>query len=147
MIWREAILPALLMAITAALLIGGFAAGYSWTAITFPLAAGGAVCVLCVVELIAIRERRSATAPAMPADGEAEPLSPSSFAWMFALAFFLFGLGFVAGPAAYLLVCLRANGFSWGLSAGIAVASLAVTWGLFIKAMGILLPVAPLWMN
>jgi hypothetical protein len=66
---------------------------------------------------------------------------------MFALALFLFGLGFVAGPAAYLLICLRANGFSWGLSASVAVASLAVTWGLFIKTMGILLPVAPLWMN
>lgn len=145
--WREAALPALLMAVCAALLIGGFAAGYSWTAIAFPLAAGGAVCVLCAVELMGIRERRNATAPAMPEEATPEPLSRSSFAWMFALAFFLFGLGFVAGPAVYLLVCLRANGFSWGLSAAIAAGSVAVTWGLFIKAMGVLLPVMPLWMG
>jgi hypothetical protein len=144
---REAILPALLLAMTAALLIGGFAVGYSWTAIVFPLASGGAVCVLCTIELIAIRERRSATVPAMTAEDETAPLSPASIAWMFALALFLFGLGFVAGPAAYLLVCLRANGFSWPLSTCIAVASLAVTWGLFIKIMGILLPIVPLWMT
>lgn len=143
--WREAILPLLLLAISAALLIGGFAAGYSWTALAFPLAAGGAVCVLCAVELMAICRRYSATAPAMPDDGDPESLSLASIAWMFALALFLFGLGFVAGPAAYLLVCLRANGFSWPLSTGIAVASVAVTWGLFIKIMGILLPIVPLW--
>ena len=144
---REAILPALLLAATAALLVGGFVADYSWTAIAFPLAAGTAVCVLCVIELIAIRERRSAMVPAIVADEESTPLSPASMAWMFALALFLFGLGFVAGPATYLLVCLRANGFSWQLSAGVAIASLAITWGLFIKTMGILLPIIPFWMT
>jgi len=146
---REATLPALLLAIIAALLIGGFAADYSWTAIAFPLAAGGAVCVLCIVELMAVRERRSATVPVvttMTPGEETAPLSLDSIAWMFALALFLFGLGFVAGPAIYLLICLRANGFSWSLSTGIAAASLAVTWGLFIKTMGILLPIVPLWM-
>lgn len=144
---REAILPALLLVGTAALLIGGFAADYPWTAIVFPLAAGVAVCLFCAVELVAIRERRSATVPAAPDDGATPPLSPASLAWMFALAVFLYGLGFVVGPAAYLLVCLRANGSSWQLSAGVAVASLAVTWGLFIKTMGVLLPVMPLWMG
>ena len=39
---------------------------------------------------------------------------------MFALAVFLYAFGFVAGPALYLLACLRANGFSWIVSGGIA---------------------------
>ena len=77
----------------------------------------------------------------------AGPLSWPSLIWIFALAGFLFGLGFVAGPACYLLIFLRANRFSWASSASIAAASVVVTWGLFIKIIGILLPVAPLWMG
>jgi hypothetical protein len=75
-----------------------------------------------------------------------EPLSLASVGWIFALIVFLYVFGFVVGPALYLLAFLRVNGFSWLTAATIALASAAVTWGFFIKAIGILLPVAPLWM-
>jgi len=121
------------------------AATFTWTALQFPLGAGILLCAFCAGELAAtLSGRRAETA----LDAErAEPLSWMSLVWIFALGGFLFGLGFVAGPAFYLLIYLRANRFSWVFAATIAVASVAVTWGLFIKIIGILLPVAPLWMS
>jgi hypothetical protein len=75
-----------------------------------------------------------------------EPLSFSSIGWMFALIAFLYAFGFVVGPALYLFAFLRVNGFAWSTATTIGLASVAVTWGFFIKTIGILLPVAPLWM-
>jgi hypothetical protein len=70
----------------------------------------------------------------------------SSVVWIFALAPFLYGLGFVLGPACYLLIYLRAKRFSWQFCFAVAAASVVITWGFFIKTIGILLPVVPLWM-
>jgi hypothetical protein len=141
----EVIFPALILALTAAFLaLGNFVYEYSWTSFAFPLAVGGVLCALCAA---VIASALAGPRVAVPAQGPDEPMpfSLASLAWMFALALFLFGLGFVAGTAAYLLVCLRGNGFSWRLSAAVAAGSLLVTWGLFIRVMGILLPVWPLW--
>ena len=142
--------PALiLVAVSLLLIVGLFVLEYSWTAIAFPLVAGGLLCGLCVLEMTRVLARRAATVPAerVESDQLAPHHSLSSIAWMFALAVFLYGLGFVFGPAAYLITCLRANGFSWRLSVGVAVASLLFTWGLFVKVMGILLPIQPLWLS
>jgi hypothetical protein len=141
----EMIFPAAIFVFVAVMVAAGhFVFQFTWTAFVFPLGTGLAVCALCAVELIRLRGGAETTAPA----GDAPPpLSIPGLAWMAALAVFLFGLGFVAGPAAYLLACLRANGFSWGLAAGVAAASVAVTWGLFIKVMHVLLPITPLWMS
>jgi hypothetical protein len=146
----EFIFPALIFAAVALLLVlGNSVFAYTWTAYVFPLGAGVVLCALCAAEMAVALRARERAAPAARAAATADaaaPFSLASFAWMFALAAFLYALGFVAGPALYLLVCLRANGVSWALSAGVALASLLVTWGLFIKVMGIQLPLAPLWL-
>jgi hypothetical protein len=140
---RSAILfPALILLAAGGLSIYA-AVTFTWTALQFPLGTGVLLCVLCAGELAATLSGRQ---PGATLDAErAGPLSWPSFVWIFALGGFLFGLGFVAGPACYLLIYLRANGFSWLLSMGIAIASVAVTWGLFIKIMGIQLPIVPLF--
>jgi hypothetical protein len=135
--------------VTAALLAYG-ASNYPWTALVFPLGAGLILCGLCAGEaamvLMAHHGQPGPEVDATAGEEAAAPLSLATMGWIFALPAFLYGLGFVAGPACYLLVCLRANRVSWPASVGIAVASVAVTWGLFIKVVGVLLPVAPLWM-
>jgi len=142
---RGVVFPALILAFTTVMLaIGYFHYHYSWTAFAFPLAAGLAVFLLCAFEIAALLRARGAGAP-----GAAVPpsLSLSGIAWLFALAAFLFGFGFVFGAALYLLVCLKANGFSWRLSIGTAAVSLLVTWGLFIHVLRVQLPVPPSWMG
>ncbi len=141
----EALFPSLLFIIVTGLLVAGFTVlGYSWPVIAFPFGAGAIMCALCAVEVVrTIAGHRPRT---LPEEEELEPLTWSSVAWVFALGGFVYGLGFVFGPAAYLLVYLRANGSSWRLSLAIAAASLPVTWGLFIKVLRVLLPIQPLWM-
>ena len=131
------------------LVVGGLsiyaAMTFTWTALQFPLGAGVLLCALCAGEIAATLSGRQAQ---VTLDAErAGPLSRPSVFWIFALAVFLFGLGFVAGPACYLLIYLRANRFSWVFSASIAAGSVVVTWGFFIKIIGILLPVMPMWMG
>lgn len=146
----ELVFPFLILVVIAALLAYG-AANYTWTALAFPLGAGLILCGMCIGELASVLRARGRQPVAEidaieVAEGPA-PLAFASVAWIFALAIFLYGLGFVAGPACYLLIYLRASRFSWPVSAGIAAASVVVTWGFFIKIIGILLPIAPLWMG
>ncbi len=143
----EAIFPALIVIFVATLLVlGNFVFEYSWTAFAFPLAAGAFLCVLCALEIAGVLvTRREAPALIAQAEEDRPPLSLPSLAWMFGLAAFLYAFGFVAGPALYLVACLRANGFSWVLAVSVAVGSVLLTWGLFINIMGILLPIEPLW--
>jgi hypothetical protein len=145
----ELIFPCVIFAAIAALITYA-AVNYTWTALAFPLGAGLILCGLCAVEAATLLAAgRGRTAPPVDAveEEKSAPLSLNSITWIFGLAVFLYGLGFVAGPACYLLVYLLANRFSWPVVAGIATASVVVTWGVFIKILGILLPVAPLWMG
>lgn len=140
----EMAFPALILAFTAAMLAVGYLYyDYSWTSFAFPLAAGLVVCLLCLFEIVAILRRPGAMAP-RAADTPA--LSLAGLAWLFALAPFLYAFGFVFGAALYLLVCLRANKFSWRLSVSTAVLALLVSWGLFVSILGVQLPIKPLWM-
>jgi hypothetical protein len=139
---RAAALPAFLLVAVAGLLGAGYLLlDYSPAVLAFPAGIGGVLCALCALEIA-----RALGSRAAPPAAALEPLSPAALAWMFALAAFILALGFVLGPAAYLLACLRANGGSWRLAAGVAAASVALTWGLFIEVFGILLPVAPPWL-
>ncbi len=142
---RAAILfPALvLFAVGGLTIYAAFA--FTWTALQFPLGAGIALCAMCAGEIMATISGQQA-GPTPDAE-RAGPLSWPSLGWIFALAGFLFGLGFVAGPACYLLIFLRASRFSWAFALAIAAASVLVTWGLFIRIIGILLPVMPLWVR
>jgi hypothetical protein len=142
----EAIFAGAILVVVAALIaIGYFVNHYSWITFVFPLIVGTVVCALCLIELARLRSEPDVI-PVADEDAPL-PLSGSSLAWMFALIAFLYGLGFVFGPALYLLACLRANDFSWRLSGSIAAVSLLVTWGLFIKVMGVLLPIWPPWLS
>lgn len=141
----EILFPAVLLAAVAALIAGGFVAGYSWTVIAFPLGAAVIVCGLSALQMswaVAGKADRAAAA-----EEQLAPLTVASLAWVFALGLFVAGLGFVFGPAAYLLVYLRAHGSSWTLSVVTALASIVVTWGLFIKFLQVLLPIEPIWMG
>jgi Tripartite tricarboxylate transporter TctB family len=148
----EAIFPAVIVTGVVALVAGGiFLAQYSWKVIAFPFGAAVIICALCLFLLATMLIGRTAQpiseASAQPSDMPTEPLTMASLAWLFALALFLAGLGFVFGPAAYLLAYLRAHGSSWLLSTAIAAGSLLVTWGLFIKVLRVLLPLQPLWLG
>jgi hypothetical protein len=137
------VFPALTLAFTTAMLaVGYFHYHYSWTAFAFPFAAGVALCLLCAFEIAALPRRHAAGAP-----GAADPLSLAGMAWLFALAGFLYAFGFIFGAALYLFVCLKGNRFSWRLSLGTAIASLLIGWGLFVKVLGVQLPITPLWMG
>lgn len=138
------VFPALIL-----ILVGGLTiyavVNFTWTALQFPLGAGILLCAMCVAELAATLSGRQAETTV-----EAERAGPPpwrSLGWIFALGGFLYAFGFIAGPALYLLIYLRANRYSWAFAASIAAGSVAVTWGLFIKIIGVLLPVMPLWMG
>jgi len=148
----QLVFPAAVAAAVIVLLaLGYYYYEYGWTTFAFPLGVGIAVCLLCAIEIAGVlRGRRAVTEPAGSdidsTDTEQERLSLPAVGWMFALVVFLYAFGFIFGAAIYLLVCLRFNGFSWIASAIVALGSMLVTWGLFIKVLDILLPVWPLWM-
>ena len=142
----ELAFPSIIFALVAAFAVGGIVIGeYPWGVIVFPFGAATVVCILCAIEIVRVVKGKAA--PETQPEQTDDEISLKALGWLFALAPFLYGLGFVFGPAAYLLACLWANGVSWRLSIPIAAASLLVTWGLFIKLMSVLLPVAPLWLG
>lgn len=142
MIRAAALFPAFLLLAVAGLLATGYLVyEYSPAVLGFPLGVGALLCLLCALEIGRTLTGRAA------ASSQGEQLSIAALAWMFALAAFVLVLGFVFGPALYLLACLRANGFGWRLAIAVAAASIAVTWGVFIEIFGILLPVAPPWLS
>ena len=141
----EIAFPAVLFAVVAALIAGGFAAGYSWTVIAFPLGSAVIICMLC-----ALQAYWAFAGDAGEVSADEEQLPPPtvrSLVWVFALALFVYAFGFVVGPAVYLLAYLRAHGSSWALSGTIAAGSIVTTWGLFIRFLQVPLPIEPLWMG
>lgn len=135
------VFPAVVFASTIALLAGGWLAGYSWAVIMLPFGVGVLLCGLCALQIATVFVGDTA------ADEEPiEPLTIPSITWVFVLPVFLYALGFVLGPAAYLLAYLRGNGGSWIVASSIAAGSVLVTWLIFIKTMRLLLPIEPLWM-
>lgn len=148
----EAIFPGVILTGVVALVAGGIVlAGYSWKVIAFPFGAAAVICALCLVQIATTMAGTKAQpvdhTAVQPSDIPAEPLTIASLIWVFILALFLAGLGFVFGPAAYLLLYLRAHGSSWLLSTAVSAGSLLVTWGVFIKALRVLLPLQPLWLG
>lgn len=137
----QVLFPALIAAFTAAILaLGYFHYHYSWTSFGFPLAAGLAVIALCASEIFAaFKNPHDSPVAEMPA------LPIRSLLWLFALAPFLWAFGFVFGAALYLLISLRGHAFSWRAAIITALVSLAVSWGLVVKVLGVQLPTKPLW--
>jgi hypothetical protein len=143
----EFLFPALIFLITGVLLlVGAFYYEYARIVFMFPLATGLALCALCLNEIVAVLKGQTRTAPQIDDEPDVS-MSWTALGWMLSLLIFLYGFGFVFGMAAYLLLCLLGNGFSWKISVGVAAASLLLTWGVFIKILGVLLPIQPLWMS
>ena len=141
------IFPALFFVATIALLaLGYFYYGYPWVTFAFPFGAGLALCGLCALEMAKTLAKSTESGPAIEDEPDVS-MSWPALGWLLALLLFLYGFGFVYGSAAYLLVCLLGNGFSWKIAVGSALVALVVTWGLFIKILGVLLPLQPLWMS
>jgi hypothetical protein len=142
----ELAFPALILVTVSALLCAGFLVlDYSWTVIAFPFGTGIVLCVLCLLQLASAARGRWPRSGA--GDLPEESVTPSSIAWVLALPLFIYGVGFVLGPAIFLLAYFKAHGFSWRFSSALAAGSAIVTWGLFIKLLGILLPMQPLWLS
>jgi Tripartite tricarboxylate transporter TctB family len=143
----EFLFPAAIFLVTAVLLLlGGFYYHYARIVFMFPLAAGLGLCALCLNEIVAVLKGRARTAPQIEDEPDVS-MSWTALGWMLSLLIFLYGFGFVFGIAAYLLLCLLGNGFSWKIAVGAAAVALLVTWGVFIKILGVLLPIQPLWMS
>jgi hypothetical protein len=140
----EVVFPALIFATAALLLLTGyFVLHYSWAVLAFPVLSGVTLCALCLLDIGMTLMPRAGRPSATRA--RAEPISITGLAWALSLLLFVYALGFVFGPAAYLLIYLLTHGSSWRFSVVVAAASLLVTWGLFIKVLHILLPMYPLW--
>lgn len=139
----ESALPMLILAGVATLLATGhFVLGYSWTSFAFPFGVGLPLAALCGVQLAAIARQRQAPAP--PAGADAAPFA-GALAGLLALGGLIYGLGFIAGPTAYLVAALRADRQPWRLILAMALGSMALGWGLFVRLLGVPLPLKPLW--
>jgi hypothetical protein len=142
----ELAFPAVILLAVSALLTAGFLVlDYSWTVITFPFVTGIVLGVLCLLQL-ATTVRKPLPTPAADERPD-EPLIASSIAWILALAVLLYGVGFIFGPAIFLLAYSKAQGSSWKFSSALSASSLIVTWVLFVKLLGVLLPAGPLWLS
>ena len=136
-------------------LIGLLHYDYSATLMRFPLLAAGVTLLLVAVQLGLLWSGRGGAAAPEPSDAEvsdaaARPASSRRRAvtdaiWIFSVVPLVFLLGYPVGLAVYLLCVLRYFRISWTTSLGLAGASLALSYGLFVKTLGVSLPVLPVW--
>lgn len=139
--------------LVAVCLIGLLHYDYSATLMRFPLLAAGITLLLVAVQLgLLWSGRGGAAAPARAEapDAAARPASSRRRAvadaiWIFSVVPLVFLLGYPAGLAVYLLCVLRHFRNSWALSLGLAGASFALSYGLFVETLGVSLPVLPVW--
>ncbi len=126
---------------------------YSVGLMRFPLLAAGFTLVVLVVHLVLMCSGR-----AMPLDGGSAPSalvtalrSPrrrqtlSRLLSIFSIVPIVFALGYPLGLAVYLLGVLRHFGEGWMISSAVAGMSLLVSYGLFVRTLGVSLPVMPAW--
>jgi hypothetical protein len=144
---ETAFLLALAAFLTGFCALGLFYYDYSVALMRFPLLAAGGTLVVVIVQVVALRRgtapaHRSATSVDAPAQGE-RPVRKALL--LLSILPLVFLLGFPAGLAAFLLGVLRCAGESWRLSLAVAAASLGISYGVFVKAMGVPLPLLPYW--
>ena len=130
-------------------LLGLFHYRYSDTLMRFPLLAAGATLVVVVVHLLGLR--KAAPPELAPASDSADLEGRHAGAawgrllWLFAIVPLVFVFGFPAGLALYLICFLKSVGEGWRLSLAVAGASLLLSYGLFIRVLGVSLPQLPVW--
>ncbi|MEO3429855.1 hypothetical protein AAFN88_13405 [Pelagibius sp. CAU 1746] len=127
--------------------LGLFYYDYPVAVMRFPLLAAGGTLLVAFVQAAALWR---GTAPAVHAaaprftSGRGGRLLREGLLLLSILPL-VFLLGFPAGLAAYLLLVLRCAGESWRLSLMLALASLGLSYGVFVQAMGVPLPLYPFW--
>ena len=129
---------------------GHFHYGYSATLMLFPLLAAGTTLFIVVIQLVILARSPEAAGDAMADRAQAPRAALRASAWarlaaLFAVVPFVLLAGYPAGFALYLLVVLRRAGEGWAVSGGMAAASLLVSYGLFVRLLGVPLPLAPWW--
>jgi len=144
---ETAFLLALAAFLTGFCALGLFYYDYSTALMRFPLLAAGGTLVVVIVQVVALRRgtapaQRGATPASAPARG-GRPVRDGLL--LLSILPLVFLLGFPAGLAVYLLGVLRCAGESWRLSLAAAAASLGVSYGIFVQAMGVPLPLLPFW--
>lgn len=134
--------------------LGLFYYGYSAALMRFPLLAAGSTLAVVAVQLLSLRR---AAAPAA-AEQEAGPprrgtlwaavAEGPAFWWkllgLFSILPLILLFGYPIGLAIFLVFYLKFERTSWALALGVAAASLLLSYGLFIKLLGVSLPSLPL---
>ncbi|WP_193371261.1 hypothetical protein [Pelagibius marinus] len=127
--------------------LGLFYYDYSLALMRFPLLAAGGTLVVVIVQVVALRRGTApmqvGATPAIAPGGERRRVREALL--LLSVLPMVFLLGFPAGLAVYLLGVLRCAGETWGFSLAAAAASLGLSYGIFVKAMGVPLPLLPYW--
>jgi len=135
----------------AAFLVGFCALGlfhydYSLSLMRFPLLAAGFTLLVVAVQLVTL----SRSACEVPQGNQRATVLPrgsrfTQVAGLLSVLPLVFLCGFPAGLALYLFGYLKVAGESWTVSLAVAVASLLLSYGLFIQVIGVPLPIWPAW--
>ena len=108
--------------------------GYQYTAKLFPLLVMLPVAALLVVQIfLEARKLRQETAPRESTQaGQADLFSYlKSQGWVVVLLLSIYLLGFVIGPALFLLIYLRMQGVKWLTTAICIAMAMAIVYGAF----------------
>lgn len=139
----ERLFPAAVLVFVAAVLGLGFVVyDYSATVMRFPVVVGGVTGVLCVLRIAAAVRRRAA--PPADARAPAPPALGRAVLWLVGILPAVYLLGYLAGLPVYLFLYARAHGEGWAMAGGLALACLAVVYGVFMNLLAVPLPVQPL---
>ena len=136
--------------LTGICLIGAFHYDYSAGLMLFPLLAAGVTLAIIAVQLgILLAEARRGPAADLPEHRRAAPVAAGAvlpdLLWLVSVVPFIVLLGYPAGLALYLVCTLRRAGEGWPLAIGVAAASLLVSYCVFVRLLGVLLPLFPFW--
>lgn len=137
MIRTDAILPLLAAGMTLLFLLSGWLFyDYGWVVMRFPLLAG-ALTIGAALPLW-LRHRRGPVEPGPPPDRHGDGGFAAEFSHYLAIAAILpavWILGFVLGPALFLLAFLRWHGTGWGLAAAMAAGTALFVHGVFVQLL------------
>lgn len=111
----------------------------SWRNLGFPLGVALPLLLACLLQ--ASRSRHSET---NGQDTTAVP-SSSTMAWLLAAPASIAALGFLAGPALFLICYLRWHAMRWSATLGSAVGIALLHWGL-VQGLRVPLPLGPPWL-
>lgn len=131
--------------------LGLFYYAYPLALLRFPLLAAAGTLVVVALQLLLLRGSASADAALMPKGagvprpGDGQPAVVKEALWLMSILPLVFLLGFPAGLAVYLLCYLKHAGETWVLAGSMGLASLALSYGLFMKVIGVALPFLPVW--